>query len=261
MSVEMIAAEAESISLEDLVTEAELLTRFDRKYLIRTDTALQILADVVTDSRVLEIEGQRSFNYDSVYFDTADHLAYRLTAQRRRRRFKLRTRSYLDTGACFLEVKTKDGRGNTVKERISYSSADRTRLTAEGKNFAAEILHLHADAVEILDQLAPSMVSQYRRTTLLLPSGSRATVDTDLIWQGAQQREVSLPDHVIVESKAVDRASELDRALWAAGQRPSGFSKFGIGTAALNPELPRNKWTRVFAGPLSTTHHTAETSH
>ena len=90
----------EAVSLQDLVSQAELLTRVDRKYLLREHSARAILDSAAEGARVLEIAGRREFAYDSVYFDTPDHLSYRLTAQRRRRRFKLRTRSYLDTGTA-----------------------------------------------------------------------------------------------------------------------------------------------------------------
>lgn len=244
------------ISLEQLVGEAELLTRFDRKYLLPANTAAALLRDLDPRTRVLEIDGERGFAYDSVYFDTCDHLSYRLTAQRRRRRFKLRTRSYLDTGGCFLEVKTKDGRGSTVKERIDYAPDDRASLTVEGREFAAGILSRHGHDASIVQHLSPAMVSRYRRTTLLLPCGSRATFDSELLWRGSDRR-VSVDDLVIVESKSMGRASALDRALWRAGHRPSGISKFGTGTALLHPELPDNKWARVLGGPLSEARHRA----
>lgn len=247
--------ELSAISLDELVGHAELLTRFDRKYLLPADAATAVIRGLDPRSRVLEIAGERTFAYDSVYFDTSDHLAYRLTAQRRRHRFKLRTRSYLDTGGCFLEVKTKDGRGTTVKQRIACSPEDRERLTPGGRRFAAEILRRQGHDAALVDLLRPSMVSRYRRTTLLLPCGSRATVDTDLHWLAGDGEEVRLDDHVIVESKSARRSSDLDRALWRMGHRPSGISKFGIGTAALHPELPHNKWARVLNGPLARNHH------
>ncbi|MFD5215720.1 polyphosphate polymerase domain-containing protein [Microbacterium sp. NPDC058345] len=241
----------EPIALDELVGRAELLTRVDRKYLIPAAAAGAILHLVDPGTRVLEIDGRRAFGYDSVYFDTDDHLAYRLTAQRRRRRFKLRIREYTDTGGCFLEVKTKDGRGRTVKERMPYSPADRARLTLDGKRFVQAILQEHGHA-GVTSRLQPSMSNRYRRATLLLPCGSRATVDSALRWSGADgRRRVSVDDHVIVETKSAGRASDLDRLLWRAGHRPTGISKFGVGMAAIDPALPHNKWARILSGPLS----------
>ena len=73
--------ELEAVSLEDLVAHAELLTRVDRKYLLHEHAAQEILDATADGVRVLEISGRREFAYDSVYFDTPDHLSYRLTAQ------------------------------------------------------------------------------------------------------------------------------------------------------------------------------------
>jgi hypothetical protein len=248
------------VSLDEIVSEAALLTRVDRKYLLPREAAAAILARADPATRVLEIAGQREFAYDSVYFDTPDHLSYRLTAQRRRRRFKLRTRSYLDTGTAYLELKTKSGRGSTVKDRMGYDPADRARLTTEGRAYLSGLLEGHGHDPVLVERLRPSLVSRYHRATLLLPDGSRATVDTQLSWGDGGDRAIALPHHVILESKSPGPPSGLDRALWRAGHRPSGISKFGTGTAALHPELPGNKWARTLRGPFARPAHTPKES-
>lgn len=243
-----------SVSLDALVTEAALMSRVDRKYLVPLHEAQRQIDGLDSDSRVLEISGRREFSYDSVYFDTADHLSYRLTAQRRRRRFKLRTRCYLDTDAAFLEVKTKSGRGATVKERVPYGLADRERITEIGRDHVVRVLGEQGYGPALVDALAPALVSRYQRTTLLLSDGSRATIDCRLQWVNERVDglgAIELPDHAIIESKSTGGPSQLDRALWRTGYRPSGISKFGTGTAALHPELPGNKWTRVLNGPFA----------
>lgn len=238
-----------AVTLDELVAEASLLARVDRKYVVPREGLDAVLAAIDPGTRVLEIDGARDFAYESVYFDTDDHLAYRLTAQRRRRRFKLRTRSYLDTGGCFLELKTKSGRGATVKQRIDYDPEDRARLTPRGRDYASRALHAHGHGAALAHRLRPTLISRYRRTTLLLPEGSRATFDSRMQWC-SDGREVGLSDHVIVETKSAGGASALDRALWREGHRPLGISKFGTGTAALHPELPSNKWARVLRDPF-----------
>ena len=61
----------------------------------------------------------------------------------------------------------------------------------------------------------------------------------------------ALPDFAIVETKSTGRASRIDRTLWRLGYRPQRISKCATGLAALHRELPRNRWTRVLAGPLA----------
>lgn len=248
------------IALDELVSEAELLTRVDRKYLVPVAEAVAILHELDPHCRVLDIDGRRAFGYDSVYFDTADHLAFRLTAQRRRRRFKLRTRSYLDTGGTFLELKTKSGRGRTVKERVPCAASDRGRIAPAAAAYVAERLQQRGIDADLVPELHPTLVSRYRRATLLLPGGSRATFDDRLRWRDARSgRSLHLPHYVIIESKSAGTATALDRELWRRGHRPGGLSKFGTGTAALHPELPSNRWSRVLRGPFADAERALET--
>ncbi len=86
------------------------------------------------------MDGSRCFAYDSVYFDTAQLDSYLLAAHGRRRRYKIRTRTYVDSAISFLEVKTEGAREATVKERIPYDLSDRARLTAEGLDYVHETL-------------------------------------------------------------------------------------------------------------------------
>ncbi|MGW9114211.1 polyphosphate polymerase domain-containing protein [Microbacterium sp. NPDC055683] len=239
------AGRFETISLAELVAEAELLTRVDRKYLLRADDAVRVLDGVDAEARVLEIDGERASLYGTMYFDTPELLSYRLAALGRRRRFKLRSRHYVETDAAFLEMKTRGARGTTVKERIEQPSDAVDRLTDEGRAYAAEAVESLGLGADVADELEPTLHTGYRRTTLLLPEGARATVDTDLEWLDAWGGRMSRPDLVIVETKSAARASSLDRLLWRAGIRPVGISKFATGLAAMRPELPSNKWSRV----------------
>ena len=50
---------------------------------------------------------------------------------------------------------------------------------------------------------------------------------------------------VIIETKSGTAPSVADKHLWRAGIRPAKISKFATGMAALNPQLPANKWNRV----------------
>lgn len=230
-----------AIDLDTLVARAALLTRVDRKYVLPAADLPGLLAALPHATAALEIEGRRWFRYRSVYLDTPDLVSFHAAGRGRRRRWKVRTREYLDTGAAYLEVKTAGPRGTTVKERLPCAVPEpeqRTLLTDR----------LGADA----DRLRPTLETGYRRATLLLPSGARATVDRDLTARSLLADRAAAPDGmVIVETKSGATPGELDRALWRAGHRPSRISKYGAGLAALHPELPRMKWHRVLARDLA----------
>lgn len=239
------------VGLEELNAEAALQTRVDRKYVVPAGLARQLLATFRTDMRILEMDGSRSFAYDSVYFDTANLDSYLLAARGRRRRYKIRTRTYVDSAVSFLEVKTEGAREATVKERMPYQLEDRARLTVEGLDYVRETLAASVGAMPS-GRLGPVLETRYNRTTLYLPeSGSRATIDTDVTWQRPAHAAWVLDDAVIVETKSGSTAGPLDRHLWAHGVRPSRISKFATGLAALCPDLPANRWNRTLSRSLS----------
>lgn len=270
-----------STTLEDLNSAASLLTRVDRKYLVASSAAQNVVDALTGRALVLDIDGRRSFSYASTYFDTPGLDSYLQAARKRRHRFKIRTRSYLDSGLTFLEVKTRGPRGATIKQRLDYRAADADRLTEEGIDFVVECLApLTGSAQEArrtAQSLRPVMATTYRRTTLHLPDDdARATIDTDLAWtalaprSGASSGSSSTTGagrtrptvvgrgasraagpFAVVETKNPARHSPTDRYLWAAGHRPSRISKYATGMAALHPELPANKWHRLLTRDLA----------
>lgn len=233
------------ISLGELVECASLQTRVDRKYVLSVPQLQSVLDGLPSDTRVLDIGGTRGFAYHSVYFDTPDLVSYLLTAQRRRRRFKIRTRIYVDSAECWLEVKTRGLRGNTVKTRMPYE-LDSFDSLQPGRGFVDETLAEHHIPGSHRLTFRPTLTTRYRRTTLYLPgTNSRVTIDTELSWRDDSEQELSLPQLAIVETKTGSTASPVDRMLWQQRYRPSRISKFGTGLAALRPDLPCTPWRRV----------------
>ncbi|MEQ4305468.1 polyphosphate polymerase domain-containing protein [Plantactinospora sp. B6F1] len=237
-------AHLKPICLDELTERAALQTRVDRKYVLPVSEARDIVAQVGPDTLALEIDGRRCFSYRSVYFDTPELTSYLLTAQRRRRRFKVRTRTYLDSAECWLEVKTRGPRGNTVKDRLPYQPDHETSLSA-GRRFVEEVLA--RESIEVGDRaFAPVLVTRYQRSTLFLTATvSRVTIDTELTWEGDTGPPLRLPGLAVVETKTGSTASCVDRLLWARGHRPVRISKYATGLAALRPDLPCAPWRRT----------------
>lgn len=236
-------AHLSSVSLEELVAEASLLTRVDRKYVVPVGDAYHLLESAPADTRVLEIEGRREFGYLSTYLDTPDHRSYLSAGRSHRRRWKVRSRTYLDAGGSWLEVKTRGARGLTVKDRIPHPDpVCGLGVNEEGCAFVAGVI-----GRRLTSALRPVVDTTYRRTTLLLPrTASRVTIDTELAWASlTNRRTLHLPAVAIVETKTGSTPSDVDRLLWSAGHRPVRISKYGVGMAALHPELPRLKWHRA----------------
>jgi VTC domain len=226
------------VSLAEVLGAATLLTRIDHKYMVPLDALPGVIERL--DLPVLEIEGRRIFRYESVYFDTPTWSTYLASAHRRRRRLKVRTRSYLDSGTCMLELKSKGYRDQTVKERIAYDPDDRDVLTSAAREFLAARAPDLAD-----DQLGAVLTTTYRRSSFAdLTLGARVTIDTDLVCEDSTGQRIGTPGYAIVETKSANGSCRADRMLWSAGYRPDSISKYGLGVAALHPELPSNKWHR-----------------
>jgi hypothetical protein len=228
--------------LAEALETAELQTRVDRKYLIRPSMLQAFVAGLGPSAQVVDIDGEQCFAYRSVYFDTDDRLAYRKAAHRRPDRFKVRTRTYVDHGECFLEVKRRDARGRTTKVRLPYDPADEARLTATGRGFVDE----HVCTATPLARLHPVLTTEYHRVTLLDRTRSvRLTLDAGVVCRSADGREVRLTDAVVAETKSAGAPTAADRVLWRAGVRPVAISKYAVGMAALDPSLPANRWNPV----------------
>lgn len=255
----MTAVSFAPIGLSELNEQASLQTRVDRKYLVPADMVTELMQELDPRTRVLTISGQPGQDYRSVYFDTPDLHCYHLTARRRRQRFKVRTRAYPQTGIAFLETKTRGARGLTCKVRIPHTIEDLDALERPARTHVVEVLSGMGSEPWPAWQLAPTLTTAYRRTTLLLPptpsSGpTRLTVDTHLRWQlmvtGRPQAELDRPGLAIIETKSGTGAGPADRRLWHRGIRPEAFSKYATGLAALCPDLPANRWSRTLRHTL-----------
>lgn len=231
-----------TITLPELLAQAGLQTRVDRKYLVPLST-LAAIPTADPGLRVLEIDGLTRHAYASRYEDTAGRESYLLAARGRPSRYKVRTRTYCDSGLEFLEVKTRTRRGETVKDRLALDIA--TRL--EVRRFVpATIRERTGLELGSRDPLRPVLDIHYDRTTYYLPAtGARATVDENLVWTDlAGGSRLGLGGLAIVETKSPGPPSPLDRVLWRLGHRPLRLSKFACGSA-LFADLPTNRWHRT----------------
>ena len=235
-------ARLQPISLDEILGYAELQTRMDRKYILDAADVDGVIGRLDPAPLLLTIGDRFDFRYETTYFDTPALDSFHSGVFGRRRRFKVRTRTYLDSDECLLEVKTVGGRGHTVKVRVPYPVQARDSLSAAAVRFLEE----QGLPAETVQQLRPTMTTEYRRTTLADRSGARVTLDTGLRCY-SERGIAGVGNRVLVETKSPGSATPFDRLLWADGHRPVSVSKYGTGMAAIDPALPSNKWHRTLA--------------
>ena len=231
-----------TVTLEDVLATAELQTRLDRKYVVPLELFATVLDQLGDQLSVLQIGALRVFRYESVYFDTPTLTAYHQHAHGRRRRVKIRTRAYLDSGECLLEFKSVGARGETIKERYPYRLASRHELDAAAHALALDRVG-HRISTSTLEKV---LTTAYHRTTLVDSTQStRVTCDVNLRFDDrAGQQYGALAGLVVLESKSRGSDSPIDGVLRRLGSRPLSLSKYCVGMAVVDPRLPANRWNR-----------------
>ena len=95
----------------------KLMNRVDTKFLLTMDQLMKALPLLVDHYNVLEIDGIRTPEYTSDYYDDEEMGFYIDHHRKKVDRFKVRYRKYVDSDLSFLEVKHKN-KGRTDKQRI-----------------------------------------------------------------------------------------------------------------------------------------------
>jgi hypothetical protein len=233
-----VASAFEPIGLADMVGSADLQDRVDVKYLVRRPVAEAVLAALSGTHGVLEIEGERCFRYATTYYDSIDLRSARDHLQGRRRRFKCRSRHYVDTRLRVFEVKLKGPRGRTVKHALV---CDEPAPDGPLSGPALEFVHTSLEAAYGLappGPLLPVVSTTYRRMTFAaIERGERLTLDIDLDVGGARLNG----EWALLESKSRNGRALADRLLREHGVRPAACcSKYVLGAVLAHPRLPRN---------------------
>lgn len=220
------------VGLVDYDARAALRRRVDRKYLVATDVALEVLDGLAHTHAVLRVAGLATFGYRTQYLDTPDLVCLRGHLQGRRRRYKLRLRTYAPSGAAFVELKSKGRRGVTVKDRAPREHDAGAPTSADLAFLAARLSERYG--MPLPARLQESLVVGYARSSLVaLDLPERITVDRALSFTRDGVDVGTLrAGWVVIESKSIDGRTRLDRELRARGALPvAQFSKYVLGMA------------------------------
>ncbi|NQU86225.1 MAG: polyphosphate polymerase domain-containing protein [Mariniphaga sp.] len=217
------------------IEEVKLMNRIDRKYWFHVSGLNEILIRALSDYNILEINNQRLMDYETTYFDTPDNLMYRFHHNRKLNRYKIRKRTYFSTNSNFLEIKLKNNKRRTIKERIetevseNYFSDNESVFIAKTSPFEGK-------------QLIPAIKNHFQRITLVNKNKTdRCTIDINLNFENDSD-VIKLEDLVIVEIKRGQnlKSSPLLNLLREKRIRQRGLSKYCTGRAMLEPELKQN---------------------
>lgn len=226
------------ISLEQM-SSVKLMNRTDTKFVTTQQRLQQLLTMALKDYYIQEIDGQRNLEYDTTYFDTRDFDMYSEHLHGHANRQKIRFRTYCVSGLKFMEVKTKNNHGRTKKKRMEVSDTDVHE--AVKRNFLSQYLNYSVDTLQ------PVLNNHFSRITLVNKAKTeRLTIDSRLSFRNlVNGTQKDMGNLVIIELKRDGRVSspilEMLRQLHI---HPHGFSKYCMGSALTNPQLPCNRFKR-----------------
>lgn len=224
-----------SISLDELENK-ELLGRYDTKFVINQEIFGKIIDIFSNFYNILEINNQRIFHYENLYFDTPlydlfnDHINGKLN------RFKVRYRKYLEKGDCYFEIKKRNNKRFTQKYR--RKSIFSFIIEKSEQEFLQKYLKI--DHPNFL----PKLFVSYQRITLLHKTKSeKITFDTDIYFRNTHS-ELQLPELVIGEIKSNKSSyrSEVFDILKSKQVHPVRISKYCTGTILTNHQLKYNRY-------------------
>ena len=224
------------ISLEEMGS-VKLLNRIDTKYLTNENGLVAVLKDAAAAGyRALVVEGKKMSRYTSVYYDTDGLRMFLDHHNRHLVRQKVRTRTYVESGETYLEIKRKNNHGRTKKKRMEIPQAELMDFGADTK--ACEFLS--AKSWFTVDQLSPVLDTRFRRITLVNPAMTeRLTIDTELCFTNFRTgHETDLQDAVIIELKQDGRArSQMKGILLDHRIKPVRVSKYCIAETLTDPSV------------------------
>lgn len=219
------------------MSSVKLMNRTDTKFVTTMPQLMRLLEMARQDYFVQEIDGERNMLYDTTYFDTRDYGMFREHQHGHTGRQKLRFRTYVSSHLQFMEIKTKNNHGRTKKKRIEVS--DMSLRDEQKRAFIGQHLHY------AVDTLLPALNNHFSRITLVNKAKTeRLTIDSHLTFRNmVNGTQKDMGNLVIVELKRDGRVpSPILDMLRQLHIHPHGFSKYCMGSALTNPQLPCNRF-------------------
>lgn len=227
---------------------ASLMRRVDTKFLVPVSLVPNLLEELRQDYTILELNGKRSFNYATTYYDNKQYSHYLDHHNGRSNRFKVRRRTYTDSDISFLEVKFKDNKNCTTKTRI-VSESNTDSLNDKCISFLNELQVSDPSALQAVQ------TGTYQRVALANErKGERLTIDFNLAFQDkTNASNFSLGPWVVVEVKQHKLNRNSAFFSWAKNNavRKTSFSKYCMGVYFTGKaSLKRNNFHSI-ARPLN----------
>ncbi|AEI48516.1 polyphosphate polymerase domain-containing protein [Runella slithyformis] len=238
----IIPAVVQKISLYEPISLAEmdgvkLMNRVDAKFLVPLKMLPALLEELRPYYRLLEIDGHRMCEYETLYFDTPDLRFYHDHQAGRLNRYKIRQRRYVHTNTFYTEVKFKNNKRRTIKTRIPNVTLTDETLSLETKAFLREQTPFDPAA------LTPVLWVDYTRLTLVSrTTAERLTLDLNLSFRNDTDHK-NYEQIVVAEVKQDSlRHSHFVDLMKKYHLRQGSLSKYCLGVISLDKTIKHNRF-------------------
>mgnify|MGYP003313078354 FL=1 len=236
-----LVAQMKPITLEEMKS-VRLMKRTDTKFVTNNEMLMKLLELTRESYSAQHNNGKCIADYRTVYWDTpVTHEMFRQHHCGHFPRTKVRARTYLDSGHSFLEVKKKDNHGKTRKKRIEIPSIEAVINDYYGEEFLTERTGY------TFKDIIPTVENNFHRITLVNDAKTeRLTIDFGIhIRNHETGNEADFDNLVIIELKRDGRVhSPILALLRQLRIKPSGFSKYCIGSTLTNSNLKINRFKK-----------------
>lgn len=223
-----ILSQFSTLDLKEL-DAVNLLERRDFKFCFHENKLPFFLENMLADYEILKIGKDVSFEYVTKYFDTPDFKFYFNHHNEFGNRLKTRSRYYVQTNMHFAEIKSKNNRSITIKERKKISDTD-----GEAEQYLEE---------NINKNLELKCMVYFRRFTFLNKNRiEKITLDTDLKFTISSVTK-SFDGLCIAEVKCKNAQNSPFQNLMKQNYiYQSGLSKYCMAITQLYPDLKQNNF-------------------
>lgn len=210
--------------------------RIETKFMLPLPMLPAFLEEMQPHYSVLAIQDHVVFSYSSQYYDTPGFECYLAHHNGKKNRYKVRERSYLETGKTYLEIKFSSNTRRIFKSRIRQEAPGQL-LHEAAANF------IQAGSPFDPGLLLPVLVVAYNRVTLVnTGTQERVTLDTELEFRHGDSR-LKISKFAVVEVKQPDKMSSPALQFMRNNSiQPSPFSKYCLGVNYLYPALKKNNF-------------------
>jgi hypothetical protein len=235
-TTEEILNEFEPITLKQM-DNVKLQDRVDTKFMFRDNLLPSILTQIRDHYYALDINGLRFNHYETLYFDTKDYRMYLNHQNGKANRYKFRARRYVESDLSFFEVKFKNNKGRTIKERIKRPMIF-DHISDTSRELVKNVSNVDPDTLE------PKLWVHYRRMTFVARETSeRLTIDSNMVYND-DRMNVPITGLAIAEVK---QGSAQDRSPFIALMRRNriqekSISKYCLGVISLNQDIKKNNF-------------------